>query len=64
MQLSNLHYFFLNVFEEVSYAVETLVVWNIIIIYKNSFLFEYILKCNLFLWCKAEFSASFLQSSV
>ncbi len=24
------------------------------------FLFEYILKCNLFLWCKAEF----LQSSV
>ncbi len=24
----------------------------------------YILKCNLFLWCKAEFSASLLQSSV
>ncbi len=24
----------------------------------------YILKCNSFLWCKAEFSASLLQSSV
>ncbi len=31
---------------------------------KNSFLFEYHLKFNLFLWCKAEFSASLLQSSV
>ncbi len=30
----------------------------------NSFLFEYILTCNLFLWFKAEFSASLLQSSV
>ncbi len=30
----------------------------------NCFLFEYILKCNLFLWCNAEFSASLLQSSV
>ncbi len=30
---------------------------NIIRILKNSFLFEYILKCNLFLWCKAEFSS-------
>ncbi len=30
----------------------------------NCFLFEYILKCNLFLWFKAEFSASLLQSSV
>ncbi len=28
------------------------------------FLFEYILKCNLFLWCKAECSVSLLQSSV
>ncbi len=28
------------------------------------FLFEYMLKCNLFLWCAAEFSASLLQSSV
>ncbi len=38
--------------------------WNIITILKNRFLFECILKCNLFLWCKAEFSASSLQSSV
>ncbi len=30
----------------------------------NCFLYEYIVKCNLFLWCKAEFSASLLQSSV
>ncbi len=29
-----------------------------------SFLFEYTVKCNLFLWCKAEFSVLFLQSSV
>ncbi len=28
------------------------------------FQFEYVLKCNLFLWCKAKFSASLLQSSV
>ncbi len=27
-------------------------------------LFEYIEQCNLFLWCKAEHSASFLQFSV
>ncbi len=31
---------------------------------KNWFQLQNILKCNLFLWCKAEFSASFLQSSV
>ncbi len=29
-----------------------------------NFLFEYTLKYNLFLWRKAEFSASLLQSSV
>ncbi len=29
---------------------------NIITIYNNCFLFEYNSKCNLFLWCKAEFS--------
>ncbi len=38
--------------------------WNIFTSYNNSFLFEYILKCNLFLWCAAVFSASLLQSSV
>ncbi len=32
--------------------------------FKQLFLFEYILKCNLFLWCKAEFSASLLQSTM
>ncbi len=30
----------------------------------NGFLFKYILKCNLFLWCKTKFSAWFLPSSV
>ncbi len=35
--------------------------WSFDVFY---FLFKYILKCNLFLWCKAEFSASLLQSSV
>ncbi len=37
--------------------------WNITI--SNScFLCEYIVKCDLFLWCAAEFAASLLQSSV
>ncbi len=36
-----------------------------VILWKNKcFLCEYTLKCNLLLWCKAEFSASLLQSSV
>ncbi len=30
----------------------------------NWFLCDYMLQCNLFLWCKAEFSALLLQSSV
>ncbi len=34
-------------------------IWNIITILNNSFLFKYILKCNLFLSCKAAFSAFF-----
>ncbi len=33
-------------------------------IQNNWFLLKYILTCDLFLWCKAEFSASLLQSSV
>ncbi len=39
---------------------------NIVKCYYNfkSFYIEYILKYNLFLWCKAEFSASLLRSSV
>ncbi len=43
-------------------TVKTLILWNTI--YNSWFLFECIVKCNLFLWCKAEFSASLLQSSV
>ncbi len=38
------------------------ILWNIMII--KYFLYLYIVKYNLFLWCKAEFSSSFLQSSV
>ncbi len=38
------------------------ILWNIIKISDNCSLFEYIL--SLFLWCKAVFSASLLQSSV
>ncbi len=65
-----------NVFERVSFAhqgciyliknpIKTVKLWNnIIIIQNNTFLFEYILKYNLFLWYKAAFSASLLQSSV
>ncbi len=44
--------------------VKTVMFWNIITIENICFLFEYILKCNLFMRCIAEFSASLLQSSV
>ncbi len=39
---------------------------NIVKMYSNLTFFksEYTLKCSLFLWCSAEFSASLLQSSV
>ncbi len=43
---------------------KTVKLWNIITIWNYCFLLEYIVKCNLFLWCKAEFSASLLQYSV
>ncbi len=42
----------------------TVKLWNISTISNNCFLCEHMLKCNLFLWCKAEFSASLLQFSV
>ncbi len=45
-------------------TVKSLQFWIIITIQNSCFLFEHILKCNLFLWCAAEFSASLLQSSV
>ncbi len=45
-------------------TVKRVKLWNIITISNNYFQFEYIVKCNLFLWCKAEYSASLLQSSV
>ncbi len=44
---------------EVSYAHQ-----GCIYLIKKWFLFEYMLKCNLFLWYTPEFSASLLQSSV
>ncbi len=40
------------------------ILWDIITTWNNDFLFEYSLKYNLFLWSKAEFSASLLQFSV
>ncbi len=50
---------------DLKYSKKTpVILWNIITILNNSFLFWYILKCNLFIWCKAEFSALLLQSSV
>ncbi len=42
---------------------KTVILWNNIPIEKKCFLFEYF-KCNLFLWCKAEFSASLLSVSL
>ncbi len=42
---------------------KTVICENIITIWNNCFLFEYMLKYNLFLWWKSEFSASLLQSS-
>ncbi len=44
-------------------TVKTAILWNIIAISNVYFQFECILKCNLFLRSKAEFSASLLQSS-
>jgi len=36
-------------------TVKTVKLWNIIRIWNKSFLFEYIVKCNLFLWSKLYF---------
>ncbi len=48
-------------------SINTAFIWLKIIKYysieNNCFLCEYIVKCNLFLWCAAVFSASLLQSS-
>ncbi len=38
-------------------TIKTVILWNIITMYNKCFLCEYIVKCNLFLWCKAEFSS-------
>ncbi len=57
---------FLNVFERSLLCSPTVhlfdqkyrkkvIFWNIIRILNNYFLFEYILKCNLLLWCKLNF---------
>ncbi len=51
----------LHLFNEI-YS-KMVILWNIITNWNYCFLLCYILKCNLFLWYKAEFSASFLQSS-
>ncbi len=45
-------------------TVKTVILWNIITIKNKKIIFEYVLKCKLFLWCKAEFSASLLHSSM
>ncbi len=56
-------------FKEVSYAhpgctylikntVKTVILWHFITISNNCFLFYFILKCNVILWCKAQFSAA------
>ncbi len=37
---------------------KTVILWNIITIQNNSFLFEYTLKYNLFLWLKDERSSA------
>ncbi len=42
-------------------TVKPVIFWNIITIYSNCFLFTFILKCNLYLWCKAEILASLLS---
>ncbi len=41
-----------------------IILWNFTAMLNIFFLFVYTLKCNLFLWIKAEFSASLLQSLV
>ncbi len=41
-------------------TLKTVILWNIITIICNIFISvnKYILKCNLFLWCTAEFTAA------
>ncbi len=55
---SRLHYLIKNIYRK------TVILWNIITVWNNSFSAWIYLTCNLLLWCKAEFSALFLQSSV
>ncbi len=43
-------------------TAKAVILWNIFTIYNNCFLFEYILKCNLFLWFQSWILASLLQS--
>ncbi len=58
-------YFFFNPAQGNIYLIKnTVKIWNIITIWNNCFLSEYILKYNLFLWYKAEFSASFNMNVV
>ncbi len=42
-------------------TVITVILWNIITIKNNDSLFKYIFKCDLFQWCKAEFSVKSLK---
>ncbi len=44
--------------------MKTVIFWNSITISNKCILSEYIFKCNIFLWCSAEFSATLLESSV
>ncbi len=54
----------LNCIYLIKNTVKTVTLWNSFTIQNIYFLLECVLKCNLILWCKAEFSASLLQSSV
>ncbi len=44
--------------------VKTVILWHIIKISNNNFQFQCILKCDLFLCCKAEFSVVITPASV
>ncbi len=51
--------------QKIRNTAKTVILWNIITIASNCFLFPFMyFSRNLFLWCKAEFSASLLQSLV
>ncbi len=59
MEFSSVHQACIYLIQNTDKAV---ILWNILLFkILKYFLFEYILKCDLYMWCKAVSSASLLQ---